>query len=59
MYLAFEFLPKYSAMSAEAEITAVSFYSAENRNTRKNDITDIEMLILPADGPTTAKVIVK
>ena len=47
VYLAFEFVPQYSRIFDGAQITAVSFYSAENRNTRKNDINDIEVFIIP------------
>ena len=47
VYLAFEFLPANCKMFAGAQVTAVSFYSAVNGNTQKNDINEVEAFIIP------------
>lgn len=47
VYMAFEFVPANCEMYAGAQITAVSFYSAVNGSTKKNDINKVEVFIIP------------
>lgn len=50
MYMAIEFVPANCEMYAGAQITAVSFFSAVNGTTRKNDINEAEVFIISEPG---------